>query len=71
VVAAIGSRVDRDHTRRLGVVDVIEKQQLDPGRMLREYAEVHSAATGRRPQRRAVSSAGVLGRGKSNRIATC
>ncbi len=57
VVGAIGGRVDPDHARWLRVVDAVEEQQLDPGRVLGEHAEVHPVGAGRRPERRA----GALG----------
>jgi hypothetical protein len=50
VIGAIGGRVDPDHARGAGaVVNVIEEQQLDPGRMLREHAEVHPSGDGVAP----------------------
>jgi hypothetical protein len=47
VVGTIDGGVDADDARGLGVVDAIEQQQLDPGGMLRENAEVHPVAAGR------------------------
>jgi hypothetical protein len=46
---AIFGGIDVDRARGYRVIDVVEKQQLDPGGMLREHAEVHPVAARRRP----------------------
>jgi hypothetical protein len=38
---AVGGEIDADHTGGLRVIDMVEKQQIDPGGIFREHAEVH------------------------------
>ena len=56
VVRAVARGIEPDHARRPGIVDAIEEQQLDPGRVPREHAEVGAGRSGRRPQGRARAS---------------
>src|SRR4051794_9575494 len=53
VVGAVGDRVEADGPSGRRVVDAVEQQQLDPGGVPREEAEVGPVAAGRGPERRA------------------
>ena len=53
VIGALAARVEVDDARRRGVIDAIEKQQLDAGGVLREDAEVDAAGTERGAERKA------------------
>ena len=63
----LATGIEADHARGLRVVDAVEQQQLDPGGVPREHAEVHARAARRRPQRRA----GPRGPSASDGVAPC
>ena len=66
VARAICGGIDADRAGGLRVIDMVEKQQLDPGGMLREHAEVHPVAARRRPQGR-TGSQWAVGQGGMDR----
>jgi hypothetical protein len=70
VVRAADGGVDADHPRRLRVVDVIEEQQLDPGCVPGEHAEVGAPRGGRRSEGCTRSWCGGVGRVRPHRLPT-
>jgi len=55
VVRAVDRRIEANHARGFGVVDPIEQQQLHPGAVSREDAEIDAIWRWRRSQRRATT----------------
>ena len=51
IVRTVGGWIEAHHARGLGVVDPVEQQQLDPGGVSREDAEVDAVRRRRRSQR--------------------
>ncbi len=70
VVRAAGGGVEAEHPRGPGVVDVIEEQQIDPGCVPREHAEVGAVRGGRRPEGGTRSRCGAVGRVRPRRLPT-
>ena len=57
MVGAVRARIELDHPRRLRRVGIIEQQELDPGRLPREHAEVDAAGDDGGAQRKAPACA--------------
>src|SRR5580765_1104210 len=74
VVGAVDRWIETNHARRLGVVGIIEQQQLHAGGVSREDTEVDALRGGRRPQRGAAAFletvAHCLPRSSSAHVAT-
>ena len=71
VVGTVGARIEVDDAHRLQRCGIIEQQQLDPGGLAREHAEVDTAGEDRGAQRKLWSVCDGAAAAAASAIATC